>query len=146
MLKGRGNLYAFPRLLKTNAFIGDSLIGIVRSTAEDRDLRQLCIDIIVYFLCLVAAPPCNQDTSLPVLICNESCAIFKQALEENSCAEVDDYLIELRSTLSIFAADVLIRAYFMFDCEDPSTYFFMNFTSYDSDICTELFSPETLCK
>ena len=133
-------------ILSTDFSINNGVIGGVRAIAENINAPQECIDVLVYIMCLAAAPPCNQDTCLPVIICNDSCAAFKRLQTENLCDAENQRLRELGSSSPLSSVQLLIDSYFRFDCEDPSSYFFMNFTSFDSDGCTDLFPPEVKCK
>ena len=130
-----------------NVFLGNKLFRGIQAIGNQFNIPPECIDILLHVLCLAAAPPCSQDTCLPVLICNGSCAIFKQIIAGvNLCASKINRLKALRNKTLVPVVSMLIDHFFKFDCEDPSTYFFRNFTRYDSNICTDLYSPETLCK
>ena len=83
-----------------------------------------------------------------MLICKESCDIFKRMKASNFCEAAEDHLRRiLRSDQQIFSdIMLLINIYFKFDCEDPSTYFFTNISNPDPKACTKLLSPGSLCK
>ena len=126
--------------------INNGVIGGIRASTENSNAPQECIDVLVYIMCLIAAPPCNQDTCLPVTVCNDSCAAFKRLQAEKLCDAENERLRQLRSSTPLSDVRLLVDTYFRFDCEDPSSYFFMNFTNFDSDGCTDLFPPNIKCK
>ena len=107
---------------------------------------QPCVDMMLHILCIAAAPPCNRDTCLPMRICKRSCDVFKRIKAINFCKRVEDHIRLVADTVDYRSIPLLINDYFNFDCEDPSTYFFTNIPRYDPNVCTDLFSNESLCK
>ena len=107
----------------------------------------VCVNLIMHMLCLIGAPTCNQDTCLPMLICKDSCDMFKRIRESKFCEAADNHFRKMQTSNVIFKDIFLfIDIYFNFDCEDPSTYFFTNISNPDPKACTKLLSPGLLCK
>ena len=110
-LNGRRNFYAFPTILNIDFSINNAIIDGVRVSLEMSNAPQECINALEYIMCLVGAPPCNQDTCLPVKICNDSCAAFKRLQTENLCDQVEKRLRELRSSSPLSSVRLLVDTY-----------------------------------
>lgn len=68
--------------------------------------------------------------------------MFKEVVINDICSDVEVQFRELAQISSNRALQDNFNVYLNFDCEDPTTYFFMNVTSTDPSICTGLMPPE----
>lgn len=116
-----------------SAFSGLQAFG----KTENNPVAQECIDILSHLLCTQSSPPCNPDSGLLMLICEDDCRLYNRVKEQGFCSEIDE---RARALLSHFM--LAVELFKNFDCFDPTTYYHMNVTNPDPDICTGLFSPE----
>lgn len=125
--------------------IKDELIdgAILFANRIQPPLPQVCLDILHYIFCIIAAPPCNPGSGLPIIICKENCKLSQQIQKSDLCVDITTQLRALATVTTNNDFIVISNAYFNFDCKVPETYFFKNITSSDPDICTNLFPPET---
>ena len=151
-LGGRGTAYSLPeptreQLLSINT-LDDGLIEAAIFFGMRDNVPPACIDVVAHLICLIAAPPCNPNTSLPALICEENCRIYQQVRAADICRQVDDFATSSASPINGALLDhilELVALYLNFNCSDPSTYLFVNETIVvqpDPDLCTNIFSPE----
>ena len=133
-LAGRNTMYAYPPIAIT---VSDLFIETIVSVLEEAEVSDECIDLYVHLSCL-AEPPCNPQTNLPVLICEESCKIFQQIRTEGFCKQVDEVVLRF----STGSSASMIESYLNLDCTNSSTYFLEKITQPDPTICTNLFAPE----
>ena len=105
-----------------------------------------CYEYVMYLLCLIAAPPCNPDTSTALLLCSETCSAYDKLISSGLC---DSFIAGLLEHLSGFTeVSKAILPYFnAFNCSDPSTYFQKYYTDADCEnftsSCTNIFNPQT---
>ena len=58
-----------------------------------------CDQVIRTYLCNYLYPTCEENGSVPIGVCQEECIKF--LLTENSCTSDVDFLVSLRSTLTV---------------------------------------------
>lgn len=136
-LERRGTKFSYE--IHNGRRAGNSLLEAIMSSAESLQLSKQCTDFLIRITCLGLEHPCNPDTNLPVLICEENCRIYQQIQAAEICRTIDDQLQRLSA---VDPNEILINGYFNFDCTDPYTYFLTNITEADPDNCTYLFSTE----
>ena len=133
-LAGRNTMYAYPPIVDS---VNDLLVGTIIRILEEAEVSDECINLYVHLSCL-AEPPCNPQTNLPVLICEESCKIFQQIRTEGFCEQVYD-VVQIFSTESNAQ---MIESLLNFDCNNSTNYFHESITEPDPTICTDMFAPE----
>ena len=148
-LLGRGSGYASPLQLPPEAMITDSTLKtgfyVLNYLTQQTQSHPACLELILHMLCLVAKPPCNETTNLPMLLCPQTCLTYEKLISTGGCdnmvaAVIDTLLIGISSEY-IWLKDYLIA----FNCSDPASYF-QNVSTEEcgnSSSCTNLFSPET---
>ena len=147
-LQGRATCYGYEQTDLIPGDLDDQLVtGLqVIGRSGNPPLSVECLDILTHLLCTQASPPCNPDSELLMLICEDDCRLFNQVKERGFCSEIDTRLEEL----SVFSNDLsfknLFSKYNNLNCSDPATYYDVNITTFDPDICTGLFSPEVKSK
>jgi hypothetical protein len=92
-------------------------------------------------MCLISAPPCNPETSLPVEICEESCELYQHITAAQLCRVTEELLLQTSNNVQFTD---LVDIFINFSCSEPSTYLLDNVYSgqTDLDVCTGLFSAE----
>lgn len=140
---GRGTNSSYPQILRVKALeINDVIIEALEIFQTFEKLSDQCIESFIYITCIAGAPPCDSETGLPVLICEDQCDLFNKVIDSNICHELDDSIQSfLTSTLSDTLQGV-VDVYYNFNCSDPATYFFANVTESDPNVCTSLYSPD----
>lgn len=149
-LGGRGTPSGFPMVQRhglTSNLSNAEFMGIqLFAKSGDPSVSDECLDFLLHWFCLQASPPCNQETGLPMLICESSCEMIKSIQEKRICSNVDEHLRALYEVTLVENFRIIADAYFSFDCSDPADYYFMNVTHPDSESCTNFFSPQMECK
>ena len=114
---------------------------------EKTQSPKACSEFVLHLLCQVVAPPCNPQTSTPLLLCPETCLAHKKLISSGLC---DDFLANVNDELEINTLPefVALAEYFAeFNCSDPATYFQNSTTMAECNssfpTCTNLFSPNT---
>ena len=106
---------------------------------------QECTDFIAHFLCLVAVPPCDPETGLPMPVCNESCVAYERLLGVDYCRDLDDYIHGVQQSSTFPDLRAVVDRYFEIDCYNTSTYIFEpTVTTFSSQSCTHLFTPNNI--
>lgn len=147
-LQGRASDYAAPHNLPSDVQLDDQLLQyadlFLRYTLQNTQSPPACYEFMMHLLCLIWEPPCDPITSLPLLLCPETCRAFDVLISSGVC---DDFVRKvLTEPDKRFSA--VIAHYENFNCSVPATYF-QNETDdddiYNSSVssCTNLFSPET---
>ena len=104
-----------------------------------------CTDFITHFFCLVAVPPCDPETGLPMRICNESCMALDRLLGVDYCRDLDNYIRGIQQTSTFPDLRIIVDRYFEIDCFNTSTYIFEpSVTAFSNQSCTHLFTPYNL--
>ena len=105
-----------------------------------------CYEFAIHLVCLVAAPPCNANTSTPLLLCPETCRAYDQLISSYVCSSFVNGIIEHVSGGSV-ESSAIIPHFEDFNCSDPVTYFQNKSAEAEVDnspsSCTNLFSPES---
>ena len=149
-LNGRGSDHSTPQNLPPNIRLDNRSLVISNYTLQVilrvTQSPRACLQFVLHLLCLIASPPCNPSSSIPLLLCPETCHAYDKLISSGLCdsfvASVTRYLDE--SMLPEFKA---LTVYFnAFNCSDPSTYF-QNYTANECNIsqssCTNLFNEQT---
>ncbi len=136
--------HASPQLLDTRFPFDNNAVEKLKvlSMIGELPISAKCLDVLVHILCIIITPPCGPDTGLPVLICEESCRLYEQIKEAGICDAVDERSEQLAMFSNIEDFLTLVTAFKQFDCSNPATYFFINVTNPDPNLCTSLISPE----
>ena len=128
------DVHRFIEIGEINAFL-----EVINFSARIHKVSEQCIDLLLHIICLGLEHPCNPESNLPVLICEENCRIYQRIQAAQICHVIDEQILELTI---VNPENALTKAYFTFDCTDPSTYSIENITEADPDICTHLFSAK----
>ena len=125
-----------PIIGTTLLFDGIGITAIVEALRNE-GVSDVCIDFTVHLTCLTRYP-CNSETSLPLLLCENSCRLFDQVKAAGLCQDLEDTLIGL----SMRSSELSMAIGFLtdFNCRES------DFPEYDPNICTNLFSPEAESK
>lgn len=149
-LPGRGSTYYYPQFLPNLGGVLEGLtvdISFLILTQFDPQPPPECNDFARHVLCFVAVPPCEPETGLPLVVCNESCAAYKKLQSLDFCRVLDQHIRAVQNASTLRDFSVLVEKYFQLDCEDTSTYIFdPNITEFSSSTCAPLFEPNTLGK
>lgn len=136
-------MYAYPF---DRIGIDDAAFEALFFVAGREHFSDQCIDLLIHLACLGAERPCNPENNLPILVCEESCRVYKRVQAARLCQAIDEQFQEVAMFTTSDRVMLLFSLYYDFDCTDPSTYFFENITEADPHNCTNLFSPETESK
>ena len=143
---GRGSEYESPSQLPQEAAVIidtdlDSGFFILKLLAQETKSPPACLELILHMLCLVARPPCNETTNLPMLLCPQTCLAYEKLISTGFC---DDLVARIIRTLEMTPFIWLIEYLATFNCPDPASYFQNEPTVEcgNSSSCTNLFSPE----
>ena len=147
-LGGRTSNYITPPNLPPDIQLSIASVAYsdptLRLLLEQTESPEACYEFAIHQLCLVVAPPCNPNTSAPLLLCPETCLAYDRLIWSGLCDSYVDEIIQTleKSLLNSFMA--LANRFRVFNCSDPSTYF-QNRTAevYENSSCTNLFSPNT---
>ena len=143
---GRGSEYESPpQLPQEAAVILDMNLGsgffTVNVLAQETQSPSACVELVLHMLCLLAKPPCNESTNLPMLLCPQTCLAYEKLISTGFCNNLVARIIKaLEMTPFIWLREYLAT----FNCSDPASYF-QNEPTADcgnSSSCTNLFSPE----
>ena len=145
-LTGRESTYTNPQFLPdigNTVFEGHSVdIGFIVLDQFDPPPPPECITVARHILCFAAVPPCDPQSGLPMLICNESCEAYKRLLSVDFCQVLDDHIRTIQKASTVRAIRVLPDRYFEFECDDSSTYIFNPMiTEFSCDTCLQVFEP-----
>ena len=133
--------HSYNQVLVPGPIGTDDIVTVIGfAGALNPPIPDSCTDILAHLLCFISAPPCNSETNLPALICEEDCQLYRQIKEAGICDVVQERIEEL---VLFPALETILRAFLQFDCTDPTTYFFTNVTNPDPTLCTSLFSPDS---
>ena len=146
-LVGRGSTHYYPQFLPglDGVFEGFSVnVAIVVLRQFRPPPPEECIEFARHLMCLVAAPPCEADTGLPLVLCNETCEAYGRLLSVGYCQSLDEHIRSAQRTSLLSDFGVLADKYFEFNCSNVSTYIFdSNKTEFATSSCSQLFSPQT---
>ena len=96
-------------------------------------------------MCLVAVPPCDPETGLPMPVCNESCMAYEKLLGVDYCQDMDNNIRRIQQTSTFPDLRVIVDKYFKIDCYNSSTYIFEpTVTVFSAQSCTDLFTSNNL--
>ena len=119
---------------------------LLRLIAERTQSSMICYEMFIHLLCLIAAPPCNPNTSVLLPLCPDTCQAYDQLILSGYCEGFVSDLIEYFEGSSVEATRALSPLVISFNCSDPSTYFQDNTAVIFGNSlspCTSIFSPET---
>ena len=143
---GRGSEYESPSQLPQEAAVYlDLNLGsgfyILNVFAQETQSPPACLDLILHMFCLLAKPPCNESTNLPMLLCPQTCLAYKKLISTGLC---DDLVARIINQLEMTPLIYLIDYLATFNCSDPASYFQNEATEKcgNASSCTNLFSPE----
>ena len=106
---------------------------------------EACYDFAVHIVCLVAAPPCNPNTSAPLLLCPETCLALDRLISRGLCEEFSSGLIQHLELSDMESTRAVAPFFLAFNCSDPSTYIqnsTLDMCSNPLSPCTNLLSPD----
>ena len=100
---------------------------------------MICYKFAVHLLCLVAAPPCNPNTSALLPLCPETCQAYDKLISSGLC---DRFLSDLFERSSEESTRVML-SYILrsFNCSYPDNT--ADIFGNSLSLCTSLFSSET---
>ena len=149
-LSGRGTTHSSSQLLSfeipvtensiENGFLALDILG------SQTNAPQACVQSFQYIICLLASPPCDMSTYLPMLLCEETCLAYDRLISHDVCNEmingVRDTIQEHHERNPEFLD--LLHYYEAFNCSNPATYGYnsTSFTECSNISCTNIFSPE----
>ena len=145
---GRGSEYVSPPqippeaavITDTNLEYGFFILQNV--LAKESQSPPACLELFLHMLCLVAKPPCNGTTNLPLLLCPQTCNVYEKLIFSGLC---DDLVARIIRTLEATEYTWYNGYLTAFNCSDPAPYF-QNApleVCENSSSCTNLFNPET---
>ena len=124
-------MYTYPFFVLE---VDDFLISTVMRLLEADGISDECTDFMVHLTCLTWYP-CSPETGLPLNFCEESCDIFDWIQATGFCQDLIDSIQKFTMGNEMFMRfdDLFLD----FDCNG-----IRNFSVYDPDNCTNLFSPD----
>ena len=138
-------MYTLPLPPAVGAGVDDEVSRIAFSIVESKrgEAPDPCLDVVLYFLCLVGTPPCDPEYGgWPLPICDSDCQAVKKLLSDDTCDGTRDFANELaHNTLNKDFIRVL-ELFENFDCNNISTYDFYQLDCY-AESCTGLLSEKS---
>ena len=115
---------------------------VLQLILEQTNSPRTCYEFAIHLLCLIAAPPCNPNTSSLILLCPETCLALKMLISSGVCNSFLSGTIQHFEQMDETSENI---PYFVtFNCSDPATYFLNSTAGICDDStssCTNLFSP-----
>ena len=143
-LKGRNSDYITPHNIPLNVTIDNRSLDftnvLLQNLLHHTNTLQICYELYIYLLCLVALPPCNNSTSAPLLLCPETCRAYENLLSIGACDSYSSAIVEVHN--ASIESRKLIPYIKAFNCYNPASYFH-NGVIESQDSCTNLFGPES---
>ena len=143
---GRGSEYESPPQLPPEAAVIINMnLGsgffILNVLAQETQSPPACLELVLHMFCLVAKPPCNETTNLPMLLCPQTCHAYEKLISTGFC---DNLVARIIKALEMTPHALLIEFVATFNCSDPASYFQNEATAEcgNASSCTNLFSPE----
>ena len=124
-----------------NIELGDIILQLLLNQTES---PSACYEFVIHQLCLIAEPPCNPNTSAPLLLCPETCDAYDKLISSGVCSYYANKIISVLEESPVDSLMALTDRFRVFNCSDPATYF-QNSTAEicKNSSCTNLFSPDT---
>ena len=122
-------MYSYPFIVLE---VDDLLMSTIMQILQGDGVSDECIDFMVHLTCLTW-PPCSPETGLPLDFCEETCEVYQWIRATEFCKDVEDSLLRFIMGSEIF--ETFDDRFENFDCTS-------NYSEYDPDMCTNLFSPE----
>ena len=119
---------------------------LLRLIAEQTQSSMICYEMFIHLLCLIAAPPCNPNTSVLLPLCPETCQAHDKLISSGLCEGFIFDIIEYLEGSSVESVRAILPFIISFNCSDPSTYFQNKVGNVGNSLspCTNIFSSETL--
>ena len=141
-LPQRGTTYTLPLSPAAGADIDDE-VSRIAFTFVSGEAPDPCLDVILYFLCLVGTPPCDPESGgWPLPICDSDCQAVKKLLSDDTCDSTIDFVKGLAHNTSNEELIHAIELFENFDCNNVSTYEFHQLNSF-AESCTGLLSEKS---
>ena len=97
---GRGSEYVSPQRIPSDAALTDMNLQLayfgVNYLPQEIQTPPACVELTLHILCLVAVPPCNETTALPLLLCPETCHTYEKLISTGLC---DDFMASIMNLL-----------------------------------------------
>ena len=141
----RGTTYTLPQSSTILADVDDevSRIAFTLVASMRGEFPDPCLDVVLYFLCLVGTPPCDPESGgWPLPICDSDCQAVKKLLSDDTCDSVIDFANELAHNTLNEDFICVIERFENFDCNNVSTYDFHQLDCY-AETCTGLLSEKS---
>lgn len=119
---------------------------LLRLITEQTQSSMICYEMAIHLVCLIAAPPCNPNTSVLLPLCPETCQAYNKLISSGLCEGFIIDFIEYLEGSSVESTREISPYVMSFNCSDPSTYFQNNTAIIFGNSlspCTSIFSPET---
>ena len=133
-------IFTYPQILPRNTEIDAEELRVsfsLLNTLEPAP-RDECREFAKYVSCQVAVPPCDEESDLPLQLCEDSCRASTYLDSTGDCDELNQRLKEVvTGTTSL---EFVFNLYSNFNCSNSSTYFFGE-EEFASEKCTNLFDP-----
>ena len=101
-LKGRNSDYITPHNIPLNVSIDNRSLDftnvLLQNLLHHTNTLQICYELYIHLLCLVALPPCNNSTSAPLLLCPETCRAYENLLSIGACDSYSIAIVEVAKT------------------------------------------------
>ena len=115
---------------------------LLKLILEQTNSAPTCYEFAIHLMCLMAAPPCNPNTSSLILLCPETCIALNVLISSGVCNSFLSGAIQHFEEMDETSEN--IQYFVTFNCSDPVTYFLNSTAGICDDStssCTNLFSP-----
>ena len=117
-------------------------ITILFQVNYDPEIPSECVELVQYVGCLMAEPPCDVQSQLPLQVCSRDCDVFQSLLHPAS--PCNSFLKEMSAVVADEGLSKLFEGVLGgFNCFEPSSYLFPNGIDFESKTCTGLLDPDT---
>ena len=141
-LSGTASLFSQPQILPSSIEIDVLEMQLLFTILQGSPDPPECVESLMYGFCLAVQTQCDENTGLPLSVCEESCDVYMWLVSSGQCVALLDFLEDIASGSPLPTVTKLVKLYTDFNCTNRSTYYFGELDPAN-DTCAILFDPQT---